>query len=190
MKSYTLENLSSFLIGQGSERLCYRSPDNPRFVIKLSPKGHAKQTKREVSYFKFLKKHGVPFTHLPAFGDMVHVDGYIGFEQEAVTDADGRLSRTLAEYFQIHAIDNVPLRELLADLYRYMYEYNILPCDLNQNNILLQFTENGPKLVLVDGLGNTDFISLGQYWKWWGRRKITRKWPRFIKKHIDPFLKK
>lgn len=189
MKTYTLQELKPFLIGQGSERVCYHSPANAAFVIKLSPINCAKQTRRELAYFKFLKKHKVPFTHLPVFGEVVNVKGYIGFEQEAVANTDGSLSQTLAEYFQTHAIDSVPLKELLADLYRYMYEYNILPCDLNKNNILLQFTPSGPKLVLVDGIGNTDFVPLALYWKWWGRKKIARKWPRFIKKEIDPLFK-
>lgn len=189
MKNYTLEELKPFFIGQGTERVCYYAPDNPSFVIKLSPQNRAKQTKRELAYFEFLKKRGVPFTHLPQFNGAVQVEGYIGFEQEAVKNQDGSLSQTLAEYFQTHSVESVPLRDLLAALYAYMYEYNILPCDLNKHNIMLQFTATGPKLVLVDGIGNTDFIALGQYWKYWGRRKIARKWPRFIKKEIDPLFK-
>lgn len=189
MKTYTLQELKPFLIGQGSERTCYHSPENPAYVIKLSPKNRAKQTKRELSYFRFLKKHGVPFTHLPAFGGVVKVEGYIGFEQEAVLNADGSLAENLEEYFKKHSTDSIPLKALLADLYAYMYEYNILPCDLNVTNVLVQFTKDGPKLILVDGIGNTDFIPLALYCKWWGRKKIARKWPRFLKKEIDPFFK-
>ncbi len=188
MKTYTLEQLKPFFIGQGSERVCYHSPQNPSYVIKLSPKNRVRQTKRELTYFEFLKNHKVPFTHLPEFGGVVSVKGYIGFEQQAVVNLDGSLSQTLAEYFQTHSVESVPLKALLEDLYAYMYKYNILPCDLNKNNILIQFEKNGPKLVLVDGIGNTDFIPLGQYWKWWGRRKIARKWPRFMKKEIDPLF--
>ena len=189
MKTYTLQSLKSFFIGKGTERTCYQSPENPSYVIKLSSKNFAKQTKRELAYFEFLKRQGVPFTHLPEFGGVVKVDGYIGFEQEAVVNVDGSLSQTLAEYFQTHSADSIPLKSLLDDLYAYMYKYNILPCDLNKYNILIQFTQNGPKLVLVDGIGNTDFIPLALYWKYWGRRKIARKWPRFMKKDIEPLLK-
>lgn len=189
MKKYTLQELKPFLIGHGTERACYHSPENPAFVIKLSPKHFSKQTRRELKYFKFLQKKGVPFTHLPQYKGQVQVEGYIGFEQGAIVNTDGSLSQTLEQYFQTHAKDSVDLDKLLEELYQYMYRYNIVPCDLNKTNVLIQFTPNGPKLVLVDGIGNTDFIALAQYWKYWGRKKIERKWPRFLKKEVYPLLK-
>lgn len=61
MKTYTLQSLKPFFIGQGTERICFHSPDNHSYVIKLSPKNRAKQTKRKLAYFEFLKRQGVTF---------------------------------------------------------------------------------------------------------------------------------
>lgn len=49
-------NLSdNLIVGKGRDRVCYEHPNNANLCIKISITND-KQSKREVSYFKFLKK--------------------------------------------------------------------------------------------------------------------------------------
>ena len=70
---------------------------------------------------------------------------------------------------------------LLADFFRYLYRYNIIPCDLQTDNLLIEIKNTQKKLFIVDGLGNTDILKTTQYFPCQGRRKIIRKIIFFLK---------
>lgn len=192
MKTYCIEDLKPFFIGRGTERVCFRSPSDPRCIVKLSPKEHSKQTLREMEYFRFLQKQKVPFRHIPEFKGEVSVDGYVGFEQAAVLDGNDSVSKTLLSYLHKYGVpgrrEKEILAKLLTELYQYMYEYNITPCDLTLNNILLNVSEGAAKLVLVDGVGSPFLIPIGQYVKPLGRKRLQRKWKQFAQRHIEPIF--
>lgn len=108
--NFTFESLQPYLIAKGSERYCFRHPEKENYLIKLSPENAAKQTEREIKYFQHLKKTGVPFSHLPDFGKVINLSGYVGFEQEIINDFDGNLSKQL--FFYLDAQNRQLLREL------------------------------------------------------------------------------
>ena len=72
--------------------------------------------------------------------------------------------------------------EALAELKSYLLRYNIIPCDLLPDNIVVKHGTTGPKLILIDGLGGTELIPVSNYFKVLGNRKILRKWEKFSKK--------
>lgn len=192
MKTYCIEDLKPFFIGRGTERMCFRSPSDPRCIVKISPKKHAKQTLREIDYFRFLQKQNVPFHHIPEFKGEVRVKGYVGFEQAAVLDGNDSVSKPLLFYLNMCGNpgrrEKDILKKLLTELYQYMYKYNITPCDLNLNNILLNVSKDSYKLVLVDGVGSPFLIPIGQYVKPIGRKRLERKWRQFVKRDILPIF--
>lgn len=77
------------VIGRGDERICYQHPDDPARCIKLSRREKSKQTRRELRYFGFLRRRGVPFTLIPEFFGVVKDEEYIGIEQQLVLDGRG-----------------------------------------------------------------------------------------------------
>lgn len=178
-KSYSWTDLTPFLIASGTERFCFVNPENPDQLLKLSRKTRCKQTKRELRYFQFLQKKKVPFLYLPTFYKAVNTADFCGFVQQTVRNKNGDLAPSLHQYLSTGEKIN---KQQLSDLFCYLYHYNILPCDLNQHNILVQ-TKETQKLILIDGLGCTDFMPLAQFWPWWGRRKIVRKFIRFIQEN-------
>lgn len=74
------------VIGKGTERTCYLNPADKTHLVKISPRTNAKQTLREISYFGYLKRKGVPFDHLPRFYGKIEGEGFIGIEQELIRD--------------------------------------------------------------------------------------------------------
>lgn len=195
MDTFTMDELRPFLLGQGTERIVFRSPKEKDCVIKLSPLNAQKQTRREIRYFRFLQKKGVPFLHIPQFKGEVKVAGYVGFKQEAVLDADGSVSRPLTAYLEegwgVSSGRLLPETEALLDeLLCYLLHYNVLPCDLTSPNVLCQRGADRTRLVLIDGVGSMNGIPIAQYIPFLGRQQIKRKWLRFMTRRIEPILKK
>ncbi|WP_081695700.1 YrbL family protein [Oxalobacter paraformigenes] len=184
-----IEELMPFQIGKGSERLCFRSPGNPGNVIKVSPVSNAKQTIREIRYFQYLERQDVPFTHIPKFKGIIELEGYIGFEQELILDKEGNPAPSLGDFMGSIRWPGFPSslkgnkEGLFKDLFDYLYRFNIVVCDLVLSNILVDDRSDRPKLVLVDGLGCNEFLPVAQYLPFMGRKKIARKWNRFMKRN-------
>lgn len=185
MFNYTEEELKKYLIAKGTERSCYYFPQEPNVIYKLSLRSKAKQTKREIRYFQYLQKQNIPFTHIPRFLGVIETDKYIGFKQEIILDKNGHPAKHLWQFVPAEKKDRKELRLYLYDLFRYLYKYNIQPCDLNPDNMVLDKTAG--KFFLIDGLGCTDFIPFPVYFKSLGRKKIIKKFTYFMQMH--PYIK-
>lgn len=190
----TFDSLKPYLIAQGSERYCFRHPQKDNWIIKLSPESKSKQTLREIKYFKQLKDKNIEFSHIPNFGKTLSIPGYIGFEQELITDYDGTISKQLFYYLDDKNADPTTrdIMKILEILRLYIYKNNILVCDLGGSNIVIQkFTPEKSRAVIVDGFGDTDFIPVCSYIPFLAKLKAHRRWKRFIQKFIPPhFLNK
>jgi hypothetical protein len=102
---------------------------------------------------------------------------------DAVRDYDDRISLTLGHYLasrQLTERHGPALRAALDQLKAYLLENRIITMTLKAKNILFQLmnAESG-KLVIVDNIGNSDFIPLANYSGRLARWKIRRKWRRF-----------
>lgn len=74
----------------------------------------------------------------------------------------------------------------LGALRVYLLAYNVVPCDLVMSNLLVIERSNTTTVMLIDGLGASEFIPLPEYVSWLGRRKIRRQWARFMEKTVKP----
>ena len=191
--NFTFESLQPYLITKGSERYCFRHPEKDNYLIKLRPENAAKQTEREIKYFQHLKKIRVPFSHIPDFGKVIHLSGYVGFEQEIIRDFDGNLSKQLFFYLDDKNRQTLKqnLIDILEELKLYIYKNRILVCDLGGTNIVIQrTTPSQARAVIVDGLGNTDFIPICNYIPFLASLKAHRRWRRFMQRFIPPHISK
>ncbi|MDY7116105.1 YrbL family protein [Halomonas sp. SSL-5] len=176
------------IIGRGDERICYQHPDDPGRCIKLSRREKAKQTRRELRYFSGLRRRGVPFTLIPEFFGVVEDEGLIGIEQQLVLDDRGKLPPNVAEYLAKPLTPQQVSRFWagLEALQAYLLAYNVVPCDLVLSNLLVIERADTTTVILIDGLGVSELIPLPEYVPWLGRRKIRRKWARFMEKTVKP----
>lgn len=174
----------TLLIGKGSERWCYQHPQMPELCIKIAvnpPKpGRKPQSQREAQYLQLLVKRQIPFTHISAYFGMVNTNLGVGYLFRAVLDGDGRLSQRLEEAQT--ALTQTEIARLMLTLRSYMLQYAVVPCDMSVKNILLQKGQQDTRLVLVDGIGNKDFIPLASYCLPYARLKIDRIWRKFLKR--------
>ncbi len=174
------------LIGEGSERKCYQDPENPLHLIKISPKDSAKQSLREIEYYQHLIDNKVPFDHIPRFYGKFEQDGCIGVEQELILAAPDshEPAQRLREYLD-QSLSEAEIAELhiaLDKLKNYLMAWNIVVNDLQISNIVVQKTNEGMRLVIIDGLGGTELIPLSHWFKSVCRQKTTRHWAKLCRK--------
>lgn len=171
------------LVGKGLHRECYVHPDIPGQCIKVVVAGNGSENRREQAYYASLARRGVPWDRLPKFHGLVQTNLGEGAAFDLVRDHDQRISLTLAHYLASEKLTTrygAALREALAELKAYLLEHRIITMTLKPKNILFRLdSEETGTLVIVDNIGNSDFIPLADFSARLARWKIRRKWRRF-----------
>jgi len=169
-------------IGAGQERICYQHPDDDSKVVKIQIGDSDKQTRRELALYASLKRRGMnDFEHIPGFHGSVQTNLGSGFVVDRIADFDGQISRSLWWHFE----RGYPVAEFLPyleDLRRYLLDNRIVfSVDMGRYNILFQkLSSSRARLVVIDGLGNHTSINWLDNIDFLARRKIRRRWQRFI----------
>ncbi len=179
-----LELSEQSLIGRGLHRECYQHPQRHDRCIKVIVHGDSDENSREARYLSFLERRGSSLAQLTRFHGVVTTSRGEGAVFDLVRDHDGSIAKSLAHYLGDHAfcqnnVDN--LRAALADLYRYLLVNGIITMTIKAKNILYRRQDASPgRLVIVDNIGNADFIPIANYVAALARAKIRRKWSRFM----------
>lgn len=179
----TLQLASTALIGKGLHRECFVHPHDPALCVKIVVAGTGNENVREQACYALLDRRGVSWEMLPRFHGIVATSLGEGAVFDLIRDYDGGISLTLAHYLssqQLTAQYGATLRGALHRMKRYLLEHRIITMTLKPKNILFQReTADSGKLVIVDNIGNSDFIPLANYSASLARWKIERKWRRF-----------
>lgn len=172
---------NSLIIGKGTNRTCYLYPNNSK-CIKINNSSDNSETKKEIMYYKYLIKENISFTNLSKYYGVVETNLGKGYVFDLIKDYDGEISKTLSYYLQTEdrtkSILN-PLK-LLEDLKRYTLHQGIIVKDLNTKNIMYQkIDENIGRLIIIDGITNSNFFSISRYFKKYRLKKINYFWEIF-----------
>jgi hypothetical protein len=166
--------ITSEPIGAGQERICYRHPEDAAKVVKIQKGESDKQTRRELELYENLSRRKMDnFKHIPRYYGMTQTNLGEGFVVDLIADFDGAVSKSLWWHFE----QGYPVAEFLPyleELRQYLLDNLIVfSVDMGRYNILFQKTSpQQARLVVIDGLGNhSDYFA---------RRKINRRWRRFI----------
>ncbi len=173
-------------VGAGNERRCFIDPKEPGLLYKLSRPGRSRQTRREIAYFSFLKRRGVPFSHIPEFYGAFRCQEGIGLLQEFLISNELYETWPLSAALynpEINQRLNLPLRlqQAYLDLKAYFLRYNVLPSDLLPHNLMLRQRRADGKLTLylIDGFGSHLLIPINNYIRPLGARTIERHCHKF-----------
>jgi hypothetical protein len=102
---------------------------------------------------------------------------------ELIRDYNGTVSKTLEQYLSVINEKNLNYRELsraLPLLKQYLLKWKIVTMSLKPQNIVYKkINESKGVLVVIDNIGNSDFIPICNYVDRMAIRKIRRKWQRF-----------
>lgn len=178
----------ALIVGRGLHRDVYQHPRQPEYCLKVRVdrnrvnRGKVEE-KREQSYYRLLQKRQIPWDGLPQFyGNVETSEGWAAMF-DLIRDTAGTTSETLEFYFSDPAVTAQYQTQLVAaiqQLKAYLLRHNIITMSLKPKNIVLQLQENDVyRCVIVDNIGNSDWIPLMTYVPLFGRRKIERKWADF-----------
>ena len=169
-------------IGKGKERACYVHPEDPRKAIKISIGRINQQSRREIKFYRKLQKRGeINDSHIPGFHGLCDTNLGKGFVVDLIRNYDGEISRPLNWYLA----EGYPIEEFAAYLEElkqsFLRNLIIFNHDMTIGNLLLQKTSTArARLVAIDGLGDVVAIDWLDFFPSLVRRKIRRRWGRFI----------
>lgn len=187
----TLE--SSSLIGRGLRRECYFHPEDGNKCIKVVVAGDHEETVREQSYYRLLEKRNISWQMLARFYGNVETNRGEGAVFELIRDYNKEVSKTLGQYFSANNetdLDYQDLSRTLPLLKQYLLKWKIVTMALKPQNIVYKkINESEGILVVIDNIGNSDFIPICNYVNWMAAQKIRRKWQRFEDSIEKDYLK-
>lgn len=179
------------LIGRGLHRECYVHPGQPQRCVKIVVAGNSDENRREARYYERLARRGISWEMLARFHGLVATSLGEGAVFDLVRDHDGQVSKTLDHYLETteRTLECAgALSGGLSDLRVYLLANSIVTMTLKTKNILYcRNDESSGKLVLVDNVGNSDFIPLTNYSAALARMKIARKWRRFERAMLEQY---
>ncbi|MEH6634255.1 MAG: YrbL family protein [Halioglobus sp.] len=178
-----LEIDTSKLIGKGLHRECFVHPDNVDWCVKIVVAGNSNENHREAKYYRRLEKRGISWEMLTRFHGLKETNLGEGAVFDLVRDGNGDVSKTLTHYLdheELTLANSAALARALTGLKEYLMANAVVTMTLKTKNILFQkTTQSDGKLVIVDNVGNSDFIPVTNYSGHLARLKIGRKWRRF-----------
>lgn len=175
----------SRFVGKGYHRECYRHPEDSNLCIKVVVHGNSAEIRRENKYYKHLKKRGISWDFIPRYHGKVETNLGTGYVFDLIKDDNGEVSKTLDYYLSSTLEFKAQVSSLskaLYDLRKYLLNQRIITMTIDPRNIACQKVGSGLfRLYVVDNIGNSDFIPICNYSKWFAKKKILRKWDRLEK---------
>lgn len=160
--SKPLSLISATVIAAGRERTCFLHPYDASKCIKVANTRRCRQHHREYVYFNRLHRRGTPFIHIPAYHGRIATSHGPGNVFSIVRDYDGAISQDLN-----HAARHMDHARIIAaaeELTSHFMKWRIITCDMNPGNFLVQKTDTDTiRLVMIDGIGNREFIPVSTY---------------------------
>ncbi len=184
----------TLFIAKGTERICYQHPNDAHLCVKVCHSSNNKQHRQEKAYLQLIQgQKKLPNPAIPMFHGVTETSQGEGLIFDRVQNGDGSNALSLRHFLNQNPQSPPPPRQVeqvkqaLQTLKTALLKYNLIVRDLNINNILIVQNETTLHAILIDGFGNSDFIPLASYARWYGRMKTKRRWRRF-EHHFEKFL--
>lgn len=177
-----LELSSTTLVGKGLHREVHVHPDDESKCVKVVVLRGEEETRREQAYYRFLQQRNIDWLSLPRFYGNEDTNMGSGAVFDLIRDDDGHVSKTLEFYLDNLASTSAlvePISQALIKLKQDLLEQNIITMTLKPKNMVLQQQNDGMRCLIIDNIGNSDIIPISSYVRFFGKRKIERKWEKF-----------
>ncbi len=190
MKNKILRLDETLLIGKGGVREVYQHPDDPLKCIKITfNQKKQRSVKREINSLRLYHLRKKPFERITRFHGYCLTTKGKGMVFDLIRDFDGKKSVMLSDHVAGKAepcLQPAEIVYLLNDLFEHLLQHNIIISDPAPHNILVHYTsENKKKLVLVDGIGNPQFIKLADFSTHYAHKIIKDKWRYYIEENAS-----
>lgn len=179
------------LIGKGLHRECYRHPENETLCIKVVVSGNDDETRREQRYYRHIEKRGIAWDMIPRFHGNVETNLGPGSVFDLISDHNGDVSKTLEYYLSSNEETEAHydgLSDSLDLLRHYLFQHRIITMTLKPKNISCKrMASDRYRLFIIDNIGNSDFIPICNYSRYFAGKKIRRKWASFESRMLNTY---
>ena len=185
----------SDIVGKGLHRECHTHPEDNNLCIKIAVNENIKETQREQKYYLFLKKRGICWDMLPKFYGNIETNMGPGAVFDMIRNRDGSISKTL-EYYLVSNQEADRCYDGLSNAFyslkNYLLSEQIITMTIKPKNLLYQEQDNNKgkdkgALYIVDNIGNSDYIPICNYSRWFNNKKTQRKWQRFENSILETY---
>ena len=189
--------------GVGGRRACYVHPGDSSRCVKVlrSDEGRTIRLAKKTNFFtKFRRQYNnnedearelkrvhrrigdAMSRHLPLCYGYEETDLGPGLVLDLVSDADGRISRSIREMIST-GFDLQELRPAYDEFGKFLLDNVILTRNLHDHNMVAQHLEDGSwRIVLIDGVGDPSWVPLASWFRSLGEKKVRKRlataWPR------------
>lgn len=176
-------------IAEGLARICYQHPENNNLCIKIGkPNIEVSHLYKEIKYFLKIKNRDISNFEYPFYAmyyGEIETNLGNGFVYHLIKDeTTNKISLTLRHYLEMKncPFSDESIRQELSRLKEQMILHKVHVGDLRARNICVKvFRDNSFRLIVIDGLGHRDFFPLGDWFTYFARKKVER---RFIKNEL------
>ena len=194
----SLKTCEPFTIG--GTRLCFVHPDDPTKCVKVLRQDRLPQHRRartqglkrlralkhwddqhkEILAYQHLVNNATPnvWEHVPEYFGQVRTDLGVGIVTRLFRNFGGDYPRNLEQELPL-GMDSSLLNAIEIFKSWLQHELVITRDLLPHNIIVVRETPGFCRLVIVDGIGNSEWIPVSTWFKWFARRKIFRKISKF-----------
>lgn len=159
---------------EGARRLVFAHPSDPNRLIKVvKPSARPSWRVRLSSRYGRHKSHGIELAEylvlrsridndppvVAPFHGLVETDLGLGLEVERMADREGRLAPNLRDL----VVERGPAPHLVDEMdamIQLLARHHILVSDLKPLNVVVAWWKNRHRLVIIDGLGEKNTLSL------------------------------
>lgn len=170
------------LVGKGSSRLCYVHPEDDRKCVKVIYTQKLEVNQVEMKHYQRFKRRRVSWELMARPYGFVETSEGEGAVFSLARDYDGEISKPL-EHYLLSANSRDCLKQLrvaLKEFKSFLFRDGIVVRELKLDNVVFQrLSEDRCRLVLIDGVGNNQFLPLANYSRTFARRMLKRKWRQF-----------
>ncbi len=168
------------VIGLGSHRICYQHPKDENLCIKIEYVPNTKASIREKKYYALLNKRDYTWDLVPKYYGSEPTNLGIGEVFDLVKDYDGKVSKTLSHYLKRPQIAGSRL--FIQGFFEFksrLFADALITNKLHPNNIVVRNDRGGFTFLIIDDLGNSEFLPVSNFVNYFASRKVSRKWARF-----------
>lgn len=168
-------------LGRGIAKIVYRHPHDSNICIKFPNKSKKRALNDILREIKYLQRHQDNLPWLSRYLGTMECNLGIGYVYEMAKNEDGSLAVNIAESERLE--DYAVLGRKVGLMYRQLVCEHAVVNDLSLSNIYVAEKKGGDfDLILIDGFGNSDFVKIADYSKYFLVQKLNRKFSRLSNK--------
>lgn len=169
-------------LGKGSSRVCYVHPEDDRKCVKVTYSGNMNVVRDEMKYYRRYVRRGVSWEMMARMYGYINTSIGQGVVFSLARDYDGEISKSLDTYLRSECgqLSAGALRHAIMEFRVYLFSQRIIVRELKPDNLIYQkLSPERGKLILVDGVGNNEFLPVADYSAIFANRTLSRKWKKF-----------